>query len=324
MTENDPPRLCAIDASDLWQHEALDFTPWLARHLSDLAGELGLQLEFSCREKTFPGWGRADIVARQSETGAKVIIENQFGESDNDHLVRMLGYSTASEADIVIWVAGCIGRGHRQLLEWLNRGDGIQFYGVEIQGWQIKNVKGYRFQPVVVPTGSAGEGERERLQNQSTGYAYFYRPLVSRLRSAAGIEPMGRGGFRGRYRSFSSGYESDGAMYATALDENGRDKVALRIAGENSRALHSKLERAREGLFAAGKADVLDWPDLNEAVDIYWLGVSKESTAYAELIKSPDATREWMISNLKIVHSIFQPELEAAMAEIVPGRKPND
>ena len=319
MAEDGPPKLSPISPFQLWPHEAHDFTPWLAARLRELASVLDLQLEPEPvrTEVNLPGFGRADIVAVQAETGAAVIIENQLSASDSDHLVRTLGYATGREADIVIWVAGRFDPYHRQILEWLNRGDVIQFYAVEIRGWQIEDSKGYSFNPVVVPTADAADEKRVRLQNRTTGYADFYRPLVARLQSEAGISPMGRGGFRGRYRSFSSGYEYSGAMYATALGEgDGLDRVALRIYGKNRSELHERLERVRETLLAEAGAGEGDWPELDPAVDWTWLGVSRESKGYSDLMGDPDPTRNWMFDSLAMIHRILQPELDEAMEQI--------
>ncbi len=66
-----------VDVRQAWSHEAHDFTPWLADNLNRLAAELGLELELEGTEVEVEGL-RADIVARDSLNGNRVLIENQL------------------------------------------------------------------------------------------------------------------------------------------------------------------------------------------------------------------------------------------------------
>ena len=38
------------DLREAWPHEAADFTPWLAEHISELGNALGLELELQSQE----------------------------------------------------------------------------------------------------------------------------------------------------------------------------------------------------------------------------------------------------------------------------------
>src|SRR5262249_55260398 len=89
----EPPRfgvLQRVPASSAtgWTHEAHDFTPWLADNLGLLGQELGLALEVVGREH---GVGRywLDLLLSDA-TGRVVIVENQFGQTDHDHLGKLL------------------------------------------------------------------------------------------------------------------------------------------------------------------------------------------------------------------------------------------
>ena len=44
-------RLQRIDARQVWQHEAHDFTPWLESHIDELNEALGFEIELSGREE---------------------------------------------------------------------------------------------------------------------------------------------------------------------------------------------------------------------------------------------------------------------------------
>jgi hypothetical protein len=78
------------DVREYWTHEAYDFTPWLAESIgseevSHLEDVLGLDLEVSETEKSV-GKYNVDIVAEVVDDGRQVVIENQLGSSDHDHL----------------------------------------------------------------------------------------------------------------------------------------------------------------------------------------------------------------------------------------------
>jgi hypothetical protein len=75
---------------DVWAHEARNFTPWLARHLDELGDALGMKLDLVQEEVRLRVAGQVDIVARQGQTQATVVIENQLGESDDSHCLRSL------------------------------------------------------------------------------------------------------------------------------------------------------------------------------------------------------------------------------------------
>ena len=44
-----------VDLRQIWQHEAQDFTPWLADHISELGEALGLELEYQGQEAPVGG-----------------------------------------------------------------------------------------------------------------------------------------------------------------------------------------------------------------------------------------------------------------------------
>ena len=105
----------------MFPREDYDFTPWLGQpeNLARLARSLGRELEFHALEAG-TGSFRTDILARDLADGSIVVIENQFGRSDHDHLGKALTYLAAHEAKTVIWVAENFADEHRATLAWLN------------------------------------------------------------------------------------------------------------------------------------------------------------------------------------------------------------
>ena len=73
----------------VWPDEAKNFTPWLEKNIVELSGALGISLRAMGTEVS-AGTRSIDILATDTDTGRSVIIENQFGKSDRDHLSSTL------------------------------------------------------------------------------------------------------------------------------------------------------------------------------------------------------------------------------------------
>ena len=211
-----------------WPDEAHDFTPWLADHLDLLGAALGMELEPVQKEASVPQAGRVDIIARQAQTGAKVVIENQLENSDDSHCLRLLGYAASAEAYILVWVARHFTTYHRSILNWVNEADTIDVYAVTVQAYRVGDALAADFQTVIEPSQPQPGTSSPVRETWSTRYAKFYRPLVARLRRS-GVHPVGKGGYRGRWRSFQTGYP--GVIYSTGLYEE-RAQVHLVPEGD--------------------------------------------------------------------------------------------
>ena len=122
-----------VSARTGWPHEAHEFTPWLAENVGLLGEALGLSLELQAREHKV---GRYSLDLLLSDSAERtVIVENQFGQTDHDHLGKLLAYCAGTEADVVIWIAERLNDEHAAVLEWLNENTraGIGFFGVELE-----------------------------------------------------------------------------------------------------------------------------------------------------------------------------------------------
>ncbi len=86
-------KLNSVNLREVWPHEAYNFTPWLAKNIDHLGEVIGLRLKDVVTEKTLGKMGRVDIFAKQAETDAIVVIENQIEESDHGHCLSLIGYA---------------------------------------------------------------------------------------------------------------------------------------------------------------------------------------------------------------------------------------
>lgn len=128
------------DLREVWPHEALDFTPWLAKdeNISLLADSVGLDITVD-EEESSVGDFSVDIFASEIGTERKIIIENQLEDTNHDHLGKLITYASGKSADIVIWVVKRAREEHRAAIEWLNNhtDDKIGFFLCEIKLYRI-------------------------------------------------------------------------------------------------------------------------------------------------------------------------------------------
>ena len=162
----------SVDLREGWPNEAQDFTPWLEQHISLLGDALGLELEVQEREAPVGGFS-LDLLARDLGRNKTVVIENQLTATDHVHLGQVLTYGAGFDAGAVIWLAKTFRDEHRQAIDWLNQhtGEGVEFFGVEIQLLKIDESKlAPNFKLVATPN-HLDEGEPARWRWRNVGKA---------------------------------------------------------------------------------------------------------------------------------------------------------
>lgn len=135
--------LTVVDLREVWGDEARDFTPWLSQpeNIEALSKQLGdLELEVEGVEVPV-GSFKSDIVALDTLSNTKVIIENQLDKTNHDHLGKIITYASGLGAGIVVWIAREFTEEHRQAIDFLNEkaAPNIRFYGIEMKLLRIGN-----------------------------------------------------------------------------------------------------------------------------------------------------------------------------------------
>lgn len=133
-------RLLKVEIREVFATEAGDFTPWLAHeeNLGLLAETIGIALQCEAQEKDV-GPFRADLLCKDADTNAWVLIENQIERTDHTHLGQLLTYAAGLQAVTIVWIAEHFTDEHRAALDWLNErtDEQINFFGLEIELWKI-------------------------------------------------------------------------------------------------------------------------------------------------------------------------------------------
>ncbi|GHU92965.1 hypothetical protein FACS189479_03320 [Spirochaetia bacterium] len=121
------------DIRKAWPKEDTNFTPWLADEgLEILSHEIGIKLKKLGTEEPV-GKYFLDILAEDEDTGEKVIIENKYGETDHDHIGKLLTYAAGFDAKTLILIAEKFSSEHRAALDFLNANSEIKIFGLEIK-----------------------------------------------------------------------------------------------------------------------------------------------------------------------------------------------
>lgn len=103
-----------------WKGEASDFTPLLAEQLDQIGAAIGVDLaSMGQSEVLTTGGRRIDIVAKSSD-GSELVVENQYGRADHDHMTRGLAYAVARRARGLVIVAEEHRDEFRAVAEYLN------------------------------------------------------------------------------------------------------------------------------------------------------------------------------------------------------------
>lgn len=133
-------KLKKIDLREEWQHEASDFTNWLAQdeNLQLLSEEIGIDISLVQTEASV-GKFSVDILAEEDNTGRKIVIENQLEVTNHDHLGKIITYASGFDAEIVIWIVKDVRDEHKQAVDWLNEhtDDKINIFAIRMELWQI-------------------------------------------------------------------------------------------------------------------------------------------------------------------------------------------
>lgn len=123
-----------------WNHEAFDFTNWLAQeeNLAALSDEIGIDIKLTQTEARVGSFS-VDILAEEENTGRKIIIENQLEPTNHDHLGKLITYASGYDAEIVIWIVDSVRDEHKKALDWLNEhtDEDINFFLIKMELWQI-------------------------------------------------------------------------------------------------------------------------------------------------------------------------------------------
>jgi hypothetical protein len=129
-------KISRVSIKDAFPLEYKNLTPWLNDNIDVISEAIGIQLVNPQREKS-TGSFNVDIWA-ETTNGEAVVIENQFGSSNHDHLGKIITYLTAFQAKAAIWIVETPKQEHINAIAWLNEKEmGCDFYLIKIEAIKI-------------------------------------------------------------------------------------------------------------------------------------------------------------------------------------------
>lgn len=288
--------------------EVKNLSRWVQLNLDELNAATGLSLANPSVEQP-AGDFSVDLIA-EDETGAKVIIENQIGKSDHDHLGKVLTYLTAHEAQAAVWIVEKPRTEHVAAIAWLNQSSSADFYLVKIEAFKIGNSDVAPLLTLIVgpsPEAKLVAGEKEKFQARHNERLQFWQGLLEVANKKTQLH-AGRAPTRDTW--LSAGVAGINFNYIIRQHEA---RVEVWIgrgpgrAAENTEIFNKLFSKKDEIETAFG--DKLDWEPL-EGRDGCRIVATSELGGYRDPEKWPEIY-EWMTDKMVALEQAFRPRIEA-------------
>jgi hypothetical protein len=240
-----------VDLREVWEHEAKDFTTWLSRNLEILGEQIGIDLSFVEREKS-AGTFSVDILAEDRD-GRHVVIENQLGKTDHDHLGKVLTYVANLEAKTAIWIASEPKPEHIASINYLNEisPDDTGFFLIKVRAFKIGDSEPAPLFTVVAgdepEIKERGKRKKEIAERDQLRYEFFSKLLEisnERTKLFENVSPLYQSWIIAGAGKFGLGWQ-----YVVKLNNA---RVELFLAGSSKDQNESRLK------FLYGKKDEIE------------------------------------------------------------------
>lgn len=249
----------------LWPNEERDLSPWVSDNIDLLNEALGLQIEVEEAEARVGNF-RLDLAGVETTTQRPVVIENQFGSTDHDHLGKLITYAAGREAGVLVWLAMQFQEAHEAALQWLNdiTGPEMAFYGVRLEVLTIDNSNPAPMYTVEVSPPRSKLPPVQQPSERGVRYRDFWAQFIDRLRT--NYPGMTRAKTPGAQSWFSTGVGISGFSVGAAFTGSGYFRVELYIDTgnkEQNKRVFGELKES-EASIHEGIAEPLDWTELPE------------------------------------------------------------
>lgn len=133
---NNVEKITRIGIREAFPLEPRHFTPWLRDNIDVVSDAIGIELISPMSEQSTGNFS-VDIKA-ETVDGETVVIENQYGNSDHDHLGKLITYLSSFSAKVAIWIVETPKQEHINALTWLNEGENnCDFYLLRVEAIKI-------------------------------------------------------------------------------------------------------------------------------------------------------------------------------------------
>lgn len=235
------------DVKDVWSLET-DFSDWLSesKNLQALCDTLGIEPFDTMERESSVGAYRADIVGTLAN-GRHVIIENQWGKTNHDHLGKVITYASGKDASVIIWIAESYDDEHSSAIEWLNNiSNDTWFFLVMIELIRIGDSEPAPLFNVIqrpnnyIQMQNASLSDTDRVRYEFWGGFIDYASNSKLLKSTLqGVEDRPKMPYT--YYAFSKGCTGFEIHIMLSMKNQKRQSVAARIWISDNKALYNHL-----------------------------------------------------------------------------------
>lgn len=175
-----------IPIRNVFPNEERDFTKHfeIQENMDELASAIGIPLELVERESRV-GDFEADLFAKSNEE--KVIIENQYGKSNHDHLGKLMTYAAGKDAKTIIWIVEEARDEHVKTMSWLNDNSDLDIYLVEVKVFVVENRQDgvqsnpfVDYQVIVKPNEFSKETEKQNSNSPRKAFWNFFSDIANK------------------------------------------------------------------------------------------------------------------------------------------------
>jgi hypothetical protein len=132
------PKATKVPAASIWK-EVQQLNPWLAGDEGrDALGEV-LPPKWrlvSAEQQQVAGALYVDVLGKAT-SGEMVVIEAQLGQSNHDHLGKLVTYAAIYQAGAAVWIVGEARPEHQQAINALNQGGLAEFFLIKLDAVRV-------------------------------------------------------------------------------------------------------------------------------------------------------------------------------------------
>lgn len=216
-----------VKPQEVWHNER-EFSSWLKDNLTQLAKALGLELDLVLEREVEAGDFAVDLAGKELTSGRKIVIENQLGATNHDHLGKVITYASNLDGGVVVWIAGEFRSEHRRALEWMNvhTDDAVRLFGVELKVLRVDDSPpAVEFRIVAEPAETSEPPPS--LTARQRAYLAFFTDLLARLKKIHKGLTAAKRAYPQSWFGLSAG--KSGFGYAFAFTQTEQFRVELYI-----------------------------------------------------------------------------------------------
>ncbi len=302
-------KLVKVDFSKVWENESA-FDDWLTSEegMKLLSNTIAIDLEVEEQQKSV-GPFSADILCKDTLSNNWVVIENQVGKTNHDHLGKLATYAAGIDAVTIIWIAERFTDEHRATLDWLNEhtDENINLFGLEIELWRVDDSRpAPKFNMVSKPNEwsktvktTAGTTELSDTKKLQLEYWTKFRELMEESESFVRCQtPRAQ-----HWTTFSVGRSYFGLVARVNTREHEIGAYFF-VYGPNKQAYYNLIEEQYKQQIEAQMKMELDWRPLPEAkeshIETYHKANPMDRDSWQE-------QHSWLKDTLEKFHRVLAP-----------------